>query len=101
MTSLKIVNEALQQIKDSGECYIEDFELEKIKQCLEVLLIIVNKEVNMGELRYYIERYSDEEIDYILEQYNSSFSKFYQLTLEELIKLKQYLDVNKDGDSNE
>ncbi len=41
MRSLEIADECLQQIKKSGECYIEDFELETIKYDLEFLKVLI------------------------------------------------------------
>jgi hypothetical protein len=75
--------------------YKDDFE--QIKQDLEVLEIIKKKKVEVFPL-FFIIRTSEEESDeYILMKYNTRFNnKLYELTMEELLKLKQWLEVNNN-----
>ena len=74
-----------------GLLYVED--LKEIKQDLEVLEIIRNKRVNVAELVGEL-IYFDNDED-VLEDYNSILCKGRKLTLTELLKLKQWLEVNK------
>jgi hypothetical protein len=64
---------------------------------LEVLEIIKKKKVEVFPL-FFIIRTSEEESDeYILMKYNTRFNnKLYELTMEELLKLKQWLEVNEN-----
>ena len=65
-----------------------------IKQDLEVLKIIRKKEVFITELKYaFKNRKNDEEI---LRFYNFGRGTQFQLTMEELLKLKQWLEGNKN-----
>jgi hypothetical protein len=94
MKSLEIVNEIIKDF-DKGEMrplYIEK-SMNKIKQDLEVLEIINKKDVDIGYIKDLVKRFDDNE--YILERYNEIVSALYKLTMEELLKLKQWLEVNE------
>lgn len=67
--------------------------LEQIKQDLEVLEIIKKKEVFIGELKYaFKNRKNDKEA---LHFYNWGKDAKLMLTMEELLKLKQWLEENE------
>jgi hypothetical protein len=110
MKSLEIVNEmvdywesavnvACQSNAENG--YYDELDIveyqnrlkkyQQIKQDLEVLEIIKNKKVDIGFLKSILQDYSNEEA---LEIYNDS--GYRKLTMEELLKLKQWLEENKD-----
>lgn len=96
MKSLEVVKNVLKVYEMDGSTfgllYVED--LKEIKQDLEILEIIRNKRVNVAELVGEL-IYFDNDED-VLEDYNSILCKGRQLTLTELLKLKQWLDDNKD-----
>ena len=69
-------------------------EWEQIKADLEVLEIIRNKDVNIKLLESYIKEELEND-EYILECYNSHLETYRKLTMEELLKLKQWLEENK------
>lgn len=70
-----------------GECCpTQDWFLEIIEKDLEVFEIINNKEVDIGLVKYLINKYADNL--YILEEYNKNFSMKYSLKMEELLILK-------------
>lgn len=103
MKSLEIVNEMLNYPFEeriltelaTNETIIREEELETIKQSLEVLEIIKNKEVFISELKYaFKNRKNDEKI---LQFYNFGRGTQFQLTIEELLKLKQWLEENAYG----
>jgi hypothetical protein len=99
MKSLEIVNEHIKFIDDHSTqikgtpVMIDD--LQQIKQDLEVLEIINKKDVDIGYIKDLVKRFDDNE--YILERYNEIVSALYKLTLEELLKLKQWLEVNENA----
>ena len=62
----------------------------RLKEDLEVLEIIKNKDVRLKSLEFYLRYYID--LESVLKAYNFSFI---QLTLEELLKLKQWLEENE------
>lgn len=110
MKSLEIVNDKIEEAKSlkgsveqpvwDDETIINKEEIEQIKQDLEVLEIIKNKKVDLQGLSYLLNEYKDAELAYILNQYNPT--EYYTrhlrgcLTLEELLKLKQWLENNND-----
>ena len=72
--------------------YIED--ITAIKQDLEVLEIIRKKDVNLATLKLCIIR--TDTIEQLLSKYNKSrYFTQDELTMEELLKLKQWLEVNE------
>ena len=106
MKSLEIVNDKIAELKDTYQHYtavekdkakssfakfdIEQFQ--QIKQDLEVLEIIRKKEVSIFELKYaFKNRRNDEEVLYF---YN--WGKDAKLTMEELLKFKQWLEENDE-----
>ena len=111
MKSLEFINKDLQDFEKALENYkkrkainneevdeeyikqmtkeIENYK--QIKQDLEVLELIKNKDVDLQYIKHYFIHYDD--INLILENYNYSFPS-QKLTLEELLKLKQWLEVN-------
>lgn len=98
MKSLEIVNEKMQQIntptKYCAGININLFELEQIKQDLEVLEIIRKKKVDVRLLAIYIFIPSSDEEK--LKNYNKHCKHInHELTMEELLKLKQWLEVNE------
>lgn len=73
--------------------YTED--IMTIKQDLEVLEIINKNKVEVLHLWYIIKTNEEKDNEYILMKYNESFgNQRYELTMEELLKLKQWLEVN-------
>lgn len=99
MKSLEIVNEMLNYPFEeriltelaTNETIIREEELETIKQSLEVLEIIYNKKVELELLEYLLVYETSEKI---LEAYNSNPSRI-KLTLEEIKKIKQWLEENE------
>ena len=107
--NIKAIKKLLYKLKDVQEGTKEDFEkyyheqelkdFKIIKQDLEILEIIRNKKVDLQGLSYLLNEYKDAELAYILNQYNPT--EYYTmhsrgcLTLEELLKLKQWLEVNE------
>ena len=71
--------------------------IETIKQYLEVLEIIRKKKVDILALECRINTFKDDN-ERILHSYNAMFynKKIYKLTMEELLKLKQWLEVNEN-----
>lgn len=65
-----------------------------IKQDLEVLEIIYKKEVDIGYIKDLVKRFRDN--DYILERYNATWDIVNHLTMEELLKLKQWLEEHEN-----
>lgn len=93
MKSLEKVNRVLiRDDVDSHQCLLSNRELKTIQQSLEVLEIIRKKRVDVAELVGCL-IYFDNDED-VLEDYNSIRSIERQLTLTELLKLKQWLEVN-------
>ena len=76
---------------DTDYGFVYKSELEEIKFYLEVLEIIYNKKVELELLEYLLVYETSEKI---LEAYNSNPSRI-KLTLEELLKLKQWLEENE------
>lgn len=105
MKSLEIANKIQ---NDFNECFSRydvstmtiqkpDFyakEWEQIKQDLEVLEIIKNKKVDFVHLNNYLFLYDKNEE--ILEKYNKHCFYHNELTLEELLKLKQWLEEHEN-----
>ena len=69
-------------------------ELETIEQDLEVLKIIIKKKVNVLELK--ILQFGVWDNDMFLYLYNLNRCDEYKLTLEEILKLRQWWEVNKN-----
>ena len=109
MKSLEIVNDKIAELKDTYQHYtavekdkakssfakfdIEQFQ--QIKQDLDVLEIIRKKDVNLATLKLCIIR--TDTIEQLLSKYNKSrYFTQDELTLEELLKLKQWLEENNN-----
>ncbi len=71
--------------------YIED--ITAIKQDLEVLEIIREKKVDVYYLHTLLK---NGEVDVVLNRYNI-YARDGALTMEEILKLKQWLEVNENG----
>lgn len=96
MKSLEIVNIYLEELLNN-KTEICEYDLLKIKQDLEVLEIIKNKKVEVLHLWYIIKTNEEKDNEYILMKYNERFgNQMYKLTLEELLKLKQWLEDNEN-----
>lgn len=77
-------------------CYEEEFK--KIKQDLEVLEIIKKKNVSLKDLKLSIQGFVEgafETIEVVLWSYNLPRKEEEKLTLEELLKLKKWLEENE------
>lgn len=95
MKSLEIVNYKISLFKKDKQGFtaLSWFQLNDIKQDLDVLEILNNKNVELGFLKFLLSRETD--LNEILEGYNyGGIGKKY-LSMEELIKLKQWLEVNE------
>lgn len=108
MKSLEIVNDKIAELKDTYQHYtavekdkvkssfakfdIEQFQ--QIKQDLEVLEIIYKKRIAMEYLWFLYDYYKDftNGINYMLEKINEHQDETRKLTMEELLKLKQWLE---------
>lgn len=78
-----------------GDVILNTEEAEQIKQDLEVLEIIRKKKVNVLELK--ILQFGVWDNDMFLYLYNLNRCDEYKLTLEEILKLRQWLEVNKNA----
>jgi hypothetical protein len=103
MKSLEIVNERIESTLKAEDklkmelqlCFYKD-EAQQIKQDLEVLEIIRKKKVDALGLLYEIRQWEEYGDEHILKSYNGRYNnKLYELTLEELLKLKQWLEGNE------
>lgn len=65
----------------------------------EILCLLWNKDVNIGELRYSFMQVQlwDGDIDYGLETYNEKVLPSYVLTKEEYVNIYNYVEKNKKG----
>lgn len=73
-------------------------EYKTIKQDLDVLEIIKKKKVEVFALWFDIKTLEEQGDMYILISYNGRFhNKLYELTMEELLKLKQWLEENENA----
>ena len=86
--------------QEINECYFNMLEeqlahFDIIKQDLEVLEIIKNKRVHIDALIRIIRINHKKSNKEILYDYNCLVNKIYKLTMEELLKLKQWLEVNE------
>ena len=92
MKSLEIVNDYINLIDnfEFDKCYVGVNELQQIKEDLEVLEILKNKKVDIGFVKSILESCSIEES---LEVINDC--GYRKLTMEELLKIKQWLEVNE------
>lgn len=101
LTSLEIVNIYLEvlELEECKEILLYRDYIQQIKQDLEVLGIIKYKIVNIEALKFCLEQYDND--NKALEIYNYFEEDYRKLTMEELLKLKQWLETNKAGDSNE
>lgn len=88
MKSLEIIKRKINEIYGFDDKWEEVEELETIKKDLEVLEIISKKKVELELLECLLEYKTNEKI---LDAYNSNPSRI-QLTLEELLNLKQWLE---------
>ena len=96
MKSLEIVND---NIDLYGGITLKGYETSIIKQDLEVLEIIRKKEVSLDNLKYCIEepfKGNCDPIELILFTYNFCMKEEKKLTLEEVKKLKQWLEENEN-----
>lgn len=103
-SNVRLLKKQLYKLKDVQEGTKEDFQkytLEcelkeqlKIKQDLEVLEIIYKKNVDVKNLRIYTKTFSHDKD--LLSAYNVGLDEEYHLTMEELLKLKQWLEENKE-----
>lgn len=115
MKCLEIINDKIAELKDTYQHYtavekdkakssfakfdIEQFQ--QIKQSLEVLEIINKKNVRIGEIKYYLKEFKEgisisvTKIEDVLIEYNKGVALEDELTLEELLKLKQWLEGNE------
>ena len=95
MKSLEIINDYIDRlfIFENGTILIEKDELQTIKADLEVLEILKNKKVDVGYISALTTQYTDNL--YVLERYNEMLNIPYQLTMEELLKIKQWLEENE------
>ena len=101
MKSLDILNRVIQSYQ---KCFIigsleeadklSCLEMVKIKADLEVLEIIKKKKVDFVHLNNYLFLYDKNEE--VLEKYNKYCFYQNELTMEELLKLKQWLEVNEN-----
>ena len=95
MKSLEIVNNLINYMESVGETYdftnISKEDCKKIKQDLEVLEIIRKKKVDINLLLVML---GNSPIEEALENYNAC--GYRKLTMEELLKLKQWLEENYD-----
>lgn len=91
MKSLEIVNKLLEKINQYDDWFLTEFEAEQIKADLEVLEIIKNKKVDVDIIWILMKKHKD--INDILWYYNFLCLREYRyLTLEELLKIKQWLE---------
>lgn len=100
MNSLELVNEIINDMDslDIDIIEIDREELNKIKQDLEVLNIIYNKNVSLSRIKFFI----GYEYLVILKKYNDMvFTKSDELKLEELNKIIKFILSKKVGDSND
>lgn len=104
MKSLEIVNKKLKYLEKyrfyTQITDINENEAQQIKQDLDVLEIIRKKKVNLDHLKYCIEepfKGDCDPIELILFTYNFCMKAEKKLTLEELQKLKQWLEENENG----
>ena len=105
MKSLEIVNSRLNDtfgekeklysaVVLGNETIINTDELETIKADLEVLEIIRKKKVDLAHLEFCITIYKNNEK--LLEVFNTCYCPYKnELTMEELLKLKQWLEENE------
>lgn len=103
MKSLEIINNDIRHYENAclkaydykGE---QLSKLYQIKQDLEVLEIIRKKEVKLKDLKLSIQGFIEgafETIEKVLWSYNFALMEEKHLTLEELLKLKQWLEENE------
>lgn len=90
-----IGNSSINHVKDEIALTMNAFtQCDKIKQSLEVLEIIKIKNVNLYSIKGFLnmhKKYSMS-LEDVLKAYNLNYPK---LTMEELLKLKQWLEVNE------
>ena len=106
--NIKAIKKLLYKLKDVQEGTKEDFEkyyheqelkdFKIIKQDLEVLEIIYKKRIAMEYLWFLYDYYKDftNGINYMLEKINEHQDETRKLTMEELLKLKQWLEENEN-----
>ena len=98
MKSLEIVNKLIIQSKRGMLIDNNEEELETIKQDLEVLEILKKKNVDVKVLKLYLRGIRERiyTIENVLWDYNRVMVlEEEKLTLEELLKLKQWLEENE------
>ena len=98
MKSLEIVNKLINQSKRGMLIDNNEEELETIKQDLEVLEILKKKNVDVKVLKLYLRGIRERiyTIENVLWDYNRVMVlEEEKLTLEELLKLKQWLEENE------
>lgn len=91
MESLKIVNKKINYCEEQKVPCVSMrlVSLQQIKEDLEVLEIIKNKLVDVNILKMLLIGFP---LEHVLEMYNQDHFK---ITMEELLKLKQWLEVNE------
>lgn len=97
MKSLEMLDSLINRIKYLF--YIDlkdDYEVKTIKADLEVFEIVINKKINIENIKTKLECWGN--LEALLEFWNSLTShKDSQLTMEELLKLKQWLEENENA----
>lgn len=94
MKSLEIVNYCLENINKGENVHIFEYEFQQIKADLEVLQIIKKKNVDIKNLRIYIKTFGHDKD--LLSAYNVGLNEEYHLTMEELLKIKKWLEENEE-----
>jgi hypothetical protein len=95
MKSLEILNDKIWKLVVYKKCFINVEEFNQIKADLEVLEIIRKKNVNINRLKVLIRLVEEGifKIEEALRHYNLNEDN---LTLKELLKLKQWLEENEN-----
>jgi hypothetical protein len=94
MKSLEIVNKKINYCEEQEVPCVSMrlVSLQQIKQDLEILKIILEKKVDVSYLTHALVSYDS--LEDVLNCYNCSMP-CYQLTMEELLNLKQWLEENE------
>lgn len=98
MKSLEMVDYYLMCLEEAktNMCVTCKEHLEQIKQDLEVLEIIRKRRVDIDALIRIIRINSEKSNEKMLYDYNCIVVKIYKLTMEELLKLKQWLEKSNN-----
>lgn len=94
MKSLEIINKKINYCEEQEVPCVSMrlVSLQQIKQDLEILKIILEKKVDVSYLTHALVSYDS--LEDVLNCYNCSMP-CYQLTMEELLNLKQWLEENE------